>query len=93
MVGFSKIFALFYQKNTIPASNNPNIMAIFAAYSKLIILFNKQTKHKNIINQPMELFYRFSVVRDWNIANLYGNPKNVKKYTRKHILTFFLILR
>jgi len=24
---------LFYQKNTIPASNNPNIMAIFAAYS------------------------------------------------------------
>jgi len=33
MVGFSKIFALFYQKNTIPASNNPNIMAIFAAYS------------------------------------------------------------
>jgi hypothetical protein len=28
----------------------------------LIILFNKQTKHKNIIDQPMELFYRFSVV-------------------------------
>ena len=31
--------------------------------------------------------------RDWNMANLYGNPKNVKKYTGKHILTFFLILR
>lgn len=33
MVGFSKIFALFYQKKTTFASNNPNIMAIFAAYS------------------------------------------------------------
>ena len=26
------------------------------------------------------------------MANLYGNPKNVKKYTGKHILTFSLTL-